>query len=168
MDCLVILVSKRLSTEYDEVRNRAIFSTKHYDSFFKRSGVIGKLKSKVSLSCSACDSFVVPAGELYNLIYEPESLFDEKEQEDWNEDFENLYYTIRSLLQNLTEEINATDDEWQSYIEKGTPHLAPLHVRGECIDIPEWAANPVRLRFREVVFKFGARCGSCGRGFRKR
>ena len=166
MNCLVIQISSKLPTGFDEAKKSLVFSMKHYRSLFLETGVIAKLHSKVNLRCANCDSFVVPAADVYDQLQDPNPLFDERERDEWSDDFDNLYQTVYALLKDLTEEIDATDDEWQSYFDNGTPKLAPLHLHGEWIDIPEWADNPLRIRYEDVVFKFGKNCKACNKLFR--
>jgi hypothetical protein len=166
MNCLVVEINKNNDTHYDEINEKLVFYMEHYRSFFLKNGIIDKLKSQISILCGTCNSFVVPAAALYDLLHEPDLLFDQEEREEWDDDFDALYETVYSLRGSLTEEIIATDEEWHSYFETGAPKLNPMHLGHDGrIDIPEGANNPVRLKYEDVVFKFGTECKFCGRVF---
>lgn len=163
MKYLIIHISTDPEVDICEFSARFVISSDHYQSVFLNNGIIEKLHAEMNLRCGTCNSFVVPARSLLYLIHNPDELFDRDEMEEWDDDFDEMYSSIFSLLKELTEEITATDDEWKGYFETGAPDLDPLYVESDgSVLIPEWACNPLRLKYEEVVFTFGT-CDFCNR-----
>lgn len=163
MKYLIIHISSASESDTCDFCDRFVISSDHYQSVFMNNGIINKLHAEINLRCDTCNSFVVPARSLLSLVHNPDELFSQDEMEEWDDDFDEMYSTAFSLLKELTEEITATDEEWKEYFEAGSPDIAPLYVESDgSILIPEWACNPLRLKYEEVVFTFGT-CEFCTR-----
>jgi len=165
MKCLIVEISKVGETHFDDTNEHPVFTMAHYQSFFLKSGIDKKMQAEMSIRCGVCSSFVVPTAVLYDLLNEPEFYIDETDREEWDGEFEALHESLDFLTRSLTEEITVSDEEWESYFTKGTPQLNPLNLKPDGVHIPEWASNPIRLKYDDVFFSFGE-CESCNRLYR--
>lgn len=161
MKYLIIHISAEPEADTYKCSQRFILSSEHYQQIFSKK-IVATLLSLATMRCGVCKSFAVPASTLFYLIHDPETLLNRSPlNDDWDEEDEDLHDALFSLLHVITEEISATDEEWNRYFETGLPNLAPLYVqRDGSVLIPEWVQNPIRLACEEVVFSFGT-CEFC-------
>lgn len=161
MKYLIIQINEDIETETCKCSGQFIRSSAHYQQIFSKE-IFTTLLSLATMRCGVCNSFVVPASSLFRLIHDPKTLLIRSSlNNDWDEEDEDIHDALFSLLVKITEEISATDEEWNRYFETGSPDLAPLYVQIDgSVLIPEWVQNPIRLACEEVVFSFGT-CEFC-------
>lgn len=154
----LINISGKLSTNLDDPDEVPVISKQDFAKFTSLCPQLwGSIPKLVSVKCASCGSFQIPARELFYLLQEA----GRKEISRLQDDDEWLADEIfRHILRNITEVVEATDEEWYSYMVKGSPDLEVLHDKNGDSNWPD-SEYPLRLSCDGLVFKMKASCRSC-------
>jgi len=167
MDCLLIEITAGKETGTYDTTGHLEISTEDFRILAQIYPLfLVAINEHASVNCGKCGSFQVPVSALYEILKSPKTHYGKGSFDDEDEDFWTAEEIIQEIHNSLTEEISATDEEWESFIVKGTPDLRPIYDHNGKFVFPENGGYALRFQFNDVVFKFGDECISCERIFR--
>lgn len=157
MDCLVIEITSREETDLYRA-SHPVISTEDFSHFCRAFRPFwDTVMEQVTVYCGNCNSFQVPTSSLLPLLLEPGI-----EPQDEDEDCCCVAQEIAAAVGGiLAEEIEASDEEWITFEERGTPDLHPIRdPKGEYV-YPADVGYPMRYRSEEIIFKLADNCDCC-------
>ncbi len=158
MNYAIINISGKLPTNLENPDEAFVISKRDLAKFTALCPQLWESISKlVSVKCASCGSFQVPAKELFYLLQEKgrDEISHLQDDDEWLAD-----EIFQHLLRSITEVVEATNEEWYSYMVKGSPDLEVLHDKNGESSWPD-SEYPLRLSCDGLVFKMKGSCRSC-------
>lgn len=158
MNYTIINISGKLPTNLDDPDVSPVLSKKDFAKFTSLCPQLWEsISMLVSVKCASCGSFQIPAKELFYLLQEKgrDEISHLQDDDEWLAD-----EIFRHLLRSITETVEATDEEWYSYMVKGSPGLEVLHDKSGDNNWPD-SEYPLRLSCDGLIFKTKVSCRSC-------
>lgn len=158
MNCIQIEISDSKATDVYSQSEHLVINSADLAHFIQTREMLWEaVRMNATAICGNCGSFQVPAAAIYGLFHA--ELFgpvDAGHEED------GLVYEIcRGIFDSLTEEIIATEAEWEGFEQYGIPDLKPLYDQNREYVYREEGECPLRHKCEHIAFKRGIHCDTC-------